>query len=445
MPAVVAIVGRPNVGKSTLFNRLVGRRTALVDAQPGVTRDRREGMARLGPLSFTVVDTAGLEDADADSLRGRMRGQAETAVAASDLVLMVVDGRAGVTPLDRYFADLVRRSGVPVLVVVNKAEGDAASAGTLEAFALGLGDPVAISAQHGEGMSDLHDAVAGALAGLNLAADGESDDSSLRLAIIGRPNTGKSTLLNRLVGEARVLTGPEPGVTRDSIAVDWTYRGRPIQLIDTAGLRRRARVTERLEKLSVGDTLATIRRTHVAALTIDATVGIDRQDLVIANRVIDEGRALVIVANKWDLVADEAGLRRVLGRRIEAGLPQVRALPVVSCSGLTGAGVARLMAAVLESHEVWNRRLATAALNQWLEAAIAHHPPPLAAGRQIKIRYITQVASRPPRFALFANRPDAVPESYRRYLVNELRADFDLPGTPIRLLLRAGKNPYVPA
>ena len=451
MAATVVIVGRPNVGKSTLFNRLTRRRQALVDDTPGVTRDWREGEARLGALSFTVIDTAGLDEATGGGLEARIRAQTEIAIGRADLVLMMIDGRAGVTPLDRHFADLVRRSGAPVVIVVNKAEGHAADAGLSEAYALGLGEPVAISAEHADGMSDLHDSISLALGDGTESADGERQAPALRLAIIGRPNTGKSTLLNRLVGDQRVLTGPEPGVTRDAIAVDWSHGGRPVQLVDTAGMRRRARITDRVEKLSVADALRAVRFAHVAVLVVDASVPLpagsggplDKQDLTVANLVIDEGRALVVAANKWDLVADTAHAKRAMRDQIEAALPQVRGLSFTALSALRGDGIDALMRAVFAADEIWNKRLPTASLNRWLEDAVARHPPPLAQGRHVKLRYMAQVSARPPRFALFVNRPRALSDSYQRYLVNGLRETFDLPGVPIRLLLRAGRNPYV--
>jgi GTP-binding protein len=453
MAATVVIVGRPNVGKSTLFNRLTRRRQALVDNTPGVTRDWREGEAHLGALSFTVIDTAGLDDATGDGLEARIRAQTEIAIGRADLVLMMIDGRAGVTPLDRHFSDLVRRAGAPVVIVVNKAEGHAADGGLSEAHALGLGEPVAISAEHAEGMSDLHDSISLALGAGAESADGERQGPALRLTIVGRPNTGKSTLLNRLVGDQRVLTGPEPGVTRDAIAVDWSHDGRPVRLVDTAGMRRRARITDKVEKLSVADALRAVRFAHVAVLVVDASAPVpagtdgplDKQDLNVANLVIDEGRALVVAANKWDLVADPAHARRALSDQIEAALPQVRGLSFVTLSALRGDGVDAMMRAVFAADEIWNKRLATAALNRWLEDTVARHPPPLAQGRHVKLRYMAQVSARPPRFALFVNRPRALSDSYQRYLVNGLRETFDLPGVPIRLLLRAGHNPYVKA
>jgi GTPase len=446
MTPAVAIVGRPNVGKSTLFNRLVGKRLALVDDRPGVTRDRREGEARLGPLRFRIIDTAGLEEADAGSLLGRMRAQTEAAIEEADIVLFVIDARAGILPADRPFAEMARRSGKPVIVVANKAEGGAGTAGAYDAFALGLGDPVPLSAEHGEGLSDLFDALQ-----QHLPSDDDENESEdeervegkpLKVAIIGRPNAGKSTLINRLIGEERLLTGPEAGITRDAIAIDWAWRGRPIQLYDTAGLRKRARVQDKLEKLSVADALRAVQFAEVVVVLLDATIPFEKQDLTIVDLIEREGRALVIGLNKWDLVADRPGLLKTLREEAARLLPQVRGAPVVPISGLAGEGLDRLLEAVFGAAEVWNRRVATAPINEWLGDALASHPPPAVSGRRIKIRYMTQVKARPPHFALFGNQLDALPKSYTRYLVNGLREAFDLPGVPIRLSLRTGKNPY---
>jgi GTP-binding protein len=452
MSFTVAIVGRPNVGKSTLFNRLVGKRLALVDDTPGVTRDRREGAGRIGDLDFTVVDTAGLEEAAPEALESRMRQQTEQAVKAADLVLLLVDGRAGVTPLDRHFADWLRRSGRPIRLVVNKCEGRAGAAGLAEAWRLGLGEPLAISAEHGEGMGDLYDALAPHAAPgesgpdepemKDEAVDDEAEPRILQLAIVGRPNVGKSTLINRLLGEERLLTGPEAGITRDAIAVDWAWRGRPIRLVDTAGLRRRARVVERLERLSTDDTQRAIRYAHVVVLVLDGDDMAEKQDLTIARQVLEEGRALVIAANKWDRIADKPAALKKLRDRLEFSLPQSRGLAVVTISALAGRNLDKLLDAVLAAYDLWNRRVPTAALNRWLGDALATHPPPLVDGRRLKLRYVTQVKARPPTFALFASRPEKLPESYARYLVNALRERFDLPGVPIRLNLRKGANPY---
>jgi len=440
MAFTVAIVGRPNVGKSTLFNRLAGRRSALVADQPGVTRDRREGEGAIGPLRFTVIDTAGLAEAPPASLAGRMQAQTERAVAEADVTLLVIDARAGVTPDDHHFARALRRSDRPVMVIANKCEGWAGDAGLYAAYELGLGEPVAISAEHGEGLGALYDALAPFADDAGDAADDAS--RPLRLAIVGRPNAGKSTLVNRLLGAERTITGPEPGITRDSIDIDWTFRGQPVRLVDTAGLRRRARVGAKLERLSADDSLSAIRRSEVTLLILDAALGLDKQDLTIARYVIDEGRALVIAANKWDLVEDVRAARAEIDARLAEALAQARGVTVVPLSARSGRGVERLMPAVLRTYERWNARVGTGPLNRWLEAAVAAHPPPLVKGRRLKLRYATQIKARPPTFAFWANLPRDLPEGYRRYLVNGLRESFGLDGVPIRVLLRKGDNPY---
>jgi GTP-binding protein len=447
MTATVAIVGRPNVGKSTLFNRLVGKRLALVDDRPGVTRDRREGDARLAGLEFRIIDTAGLEEAEEASLLGRMRAQTEAAIAEADVVLFVIDARAGLLPADRPFGDLARRSGKPIVLVANKAEGGAGMAGAYEAFALGLGEPIAISAEHGEGMGDLADALAPYVDTEVLDEDDEDadaprEDRPIQVAVVGRPNAGKSTLINQLLGEERLLTGPEAGITRDAIAVDWSWRGRAFKLFDTAGLRKRARVEDKLEKLSVADALRAVQFAEIVVVLLDATIPFEKQDLSIVDLVEKEGRALVMGLNKWDLVADQPGLLKELREKATRLLPQVRGAPVVPLSGLAGEGLDRLMQGVVAAYEVWNRRIATARLNTWLADALAANPPPAVSGRRVKIRYATQIKARPPHFALFGNQLEALPKSYTRYLVNGLRETFDLPGVPIRLSLRTGKNPY---
>ncbi len=440
----VAIIGRPNVGKSTLFNRLVGRKLALVDDLPGVTRDRREGEARLADLRFVAIDTAGLDDAAADTLEGRMFAQTRAAIDDADVSLFVVDARAGVTPIDAHFAQLLRESGKPVILVANKSEGRAAESGYLDAFSLGIGEPVPISAEHGEGMVDLRNALADLFADLGEeeADDEEPGDRPLQLAVVGRPNAGKSTLINRLIGQDRLLTGPEAGITRDSIAVDWLWRDQHFRVFDTAGLRRKARVDGKLEKLAVGDALRAIRFAEVVVLTLDATVPFEKQDLQIADLVEREGRAIVIALDKWDLVEERQAKMKELREAADRLLPQIRGVRLVPVSGLTGEGIDRLAQAIIAAHEVWNRRLPTAQLNRWFTGIVEHHPPPAVSGRRIKIRYLTQAKSRPPSFVAFCSRPEALPEAWKRYLVNALRDDFKLPGTPIRLLLRKGENPY---
>ncbi len=458
----IALVGRPNVGKSTLFNRLIGRRHALVDDTPGVTRDRREGAGRLADLHFQVVDTAGLEEADPESLAGRMRAQTERAIADADLVLMMVDARSGIIPLDEHFARLLRRRGDKVVLLANKSEGAAARAGLFEAFSLGLGEPVAISAEHNEGMADLYEAIRGRMPEEPAEEKNENavlEDGSppeegvdiwqdrdrprvVRMAVVGRPNVGKSTLVNAILGEDRLLTGPEAGITRDAIEVEWRYRDRPLKLVDTAGLRRRARVMEKLEKLSVEDTRRAIQFAHVVVLVLDAQMMLEKQDLTIARMVIEEGRALVIAANKWDAVTDREQALRDLRDRFEISLPQVKGAPYITVSALRGRNLDKLFDAVFAVYDVWNTRISTARLNRWLSHKTEAHPPPLARGRRIRLRYMTQIKARPPTFAAFVSLPEELPEAYTRYLVNGLREDFDLPGTPIRFITRKGKNPY---
>ncbi len=477
MKPVVAIIGRPNVGKSTLFNRLTGRRSALVDPTPGVTRDRREGNAFLGRLRFTVVDTAGLEDAPASAVETEMQEQSRRALAEADVALLLFDARSGITPLDRHFADLMRKSKTPVVLVGNKCEARAADPGLLEAYELGMGQPIPIASEHGIGMSDLEDAVDEALRRIGWSdpeawvdgprderrrqrrgrdvdeaeePEGDEDDEEedkcgpLRLAIVGRPNVGKSTLVNRLLGDERVITGPEPGITRDAISVSWEWEGLQIKLIDTAGMRRKARVEDKVEKLSVGDTLEAIRFAHVVVVVVDANEMPERQDLVIARHVIDEGRAIVIAVNKWDAVEDREDALHKLRDRMEISLPQIRGVPVVTMSALSGRGVERLMPAVAKVYEVWNRRVPTGPLNRWLQDTVDRHPPPIFKGRRIRVRYITQSKARPPTFAVFASQPLGIPEAYLRYLVNGIREAFYFPGVPIRINMRRQRNPFAP-
>ncbi len=446
MTFTVAIIGRPNVGKSTLFNRLVGQRLALVDDEPGVTRDRREGEARLFDLSFRVIDTAGLEDAEAASLESRMRAQTDQAVEDADLVLFLIDARSGITPLDEHFARWLRRSAAPVAVLANKCESRLGEDQAAEAHAFGLGAPLPISAEHGLGLSDLHDLIYRQMEAVGAASDGkateEAESGVLQLAIVGRPNVGKSTLVNSLVGSERVLTGPEAGITRDAIALEWSFQDQPIRLIDTAGLRKRPRVTAKLEKLSVADALRAVRFAQVVVLLVDADTPLERQDLTIARHVVDEGRALVIGINKWDACKDRPGVLAAVRDRLSRSLPQTRGIPVVTLSAIQGQNLDKLMAAVLSAYTVWNRRVPTADLNRWLEDVTSVHPPPAAAGRRIRMKYMTQAKTRPPTFAIFCSRPDDLPASYLRYLENAMRDAFDLPGTPIRLNLRRGDNPY---
>ena len=443
----VAIIGRPNVGKSTLFNRLVGRKLALVDDTPGVTRDRRLGDARLGDLEFEVIDTAGLEDAAADTLQSRMQSQTEAAIAEADVVLFVMDARSGVMPDDRHFAQAARRSGKPVILLANKAEGKVGTAGAYEAFSLGLGDPLAISAEHGEGLVDLYQAL---LAFETLppteeqveGEDGPDSAAPLRIAVVGRPNAGKSTLINRLLGEDRLLVGPEPGITRDAIGLDIDWRGRKFKIFDTAGLRKRGRIEEKLEKLAVSDGIRAVKFAEVAIVLLDATIPFEKQDLSIVDLVEKEGRALVVGLNKWDLVRGEKGRLAEMQEKMDRLLPQVKGAPLVPVSGLGGQGLDQLLAAVVAAHQTWNRRVSTSQLNKFLDGVLSSHPPPAVSGRRIKIRYITQPKARPPYFALFGNQLDALPESWRRYLVNSMRTSFDLPGVPIRLSMRTSENPY---
>ena len=454
MSFTIAIIGRPNVGKSTLFNRLVGQKLALVDDEPGVTRDRREGEGRLDDLEFTIIDTAGLDEGAKGSLTARMQEQTETAIGLADALMFVIDARIGLTPNDRAFADFARRANKPVVLVANKAEGKHGEVGAMESYALGLGDPVQISAEHGEGMSDLYDALR-VLMPEPVEQGEEFDDDDIiepseeelatrpiRVAIVGRPNAGKSTLINHLLGEERLLTSAEAGTTRDSISVEINWQGRDFRVFDTAGLRRRSRIEEKLEKLSVADALRAIRFAEVVVMMMDAQNRFEEQDLRIADLIEREGRAIVLAVNKWDLMEKKGSLISALRTDADHWLPQVRGAPIVAVSGLMGEGIDRLMTAIQDAYAVWNRRVPTAALNRWFEQAVDANPPPAVSGRRLKLNYITQAKARPPSFVLFCSRADAVPQSYLRYLTNSLREVFELPGTPIRITLREKANPF---
>ena len=478
MKPTVAIIGRPNVGKSTLFNRLVGKRVALVDDRPGVTRDRREGDADLLGLQFRIVDTAGFEDEDVASLPGRMRAQTQAAVDSADVALFVIDARAGIVPLDEEIARWLRQSTTPVVLMANKAEGNAGNAGVYESFALGFGEPVPFSAEHGEGLADLFEAlwplidaaaakipvpeprVAAPLASVDengeplaegddadlIDADYDDDDAPLKLAIVGRPNAGKSTLVNKLLDEERMITGPEAGITRDSISIDWQWqdgeRTRDVRLIDTAGLRRRAKVDDKLEKLSAMDTKNAIDFAEVVVVLLDATRGLEAQDLRIADQIYDEGRAMIFALNKWDTVENGAPLYQGIRGALEDGFAQVRGVPLLTLSATTGRGLDTLMKVAFETRAAWSRRVSTGRLNRWFERALEANPPPAPGGRRIKLRYATQIKSRPPTFVIFGTRVDELPESYRRYLVNGLRRELNFGAVPIRLSFRAPKNPF---
>jgi GTPase len=441
----VAIVGRPNVGKSTLFNRLVGKRLALVDDRPGVTRDRREGEAKLLGLDFRVIDTAGFEDEDPHSLPGRMRTQTEAAVRDADAALFLVDAREGLTPLDEEIGRWLRAESTPVIVVANKAEGRAAESGIFEAFRLGLGDPIALSAEHGEGVADLFEALRPHVdreASEEDEDDEEDPGAPLKLAIVGRPNAGKSTLVNRMLGEERMITGPEAGITRDSISLDWTWEGRPVRLVDTAGLRKRAKVDDKLERLSAADTRRAIDYAEVVVLLLDATRGLEAQDLKIASQVIEEGRALIIALNKWDVAESASSLFNGVKAALAEGLAQLRDVPLLTVSAKTGKGTDTVLKVAFELRDAWSRRVPTGELNRWFEAAVDANPPPAPKGQRIKLRYITQVKSRPPSFVVFGNRTDELPESYRRYLLNAMRRDLNLGPVPVRLEFRSRANPF---
>ncbi len=442
MLPVVVIAGRPNVGKSTLFNRLAGRRSAIVSDTPGVTRDRKDAEAMLRGRTVRLVDTAGLEESDPEAIYGRMRASSETAVQQADLIVFVIDARAGITPADAHFANWLRRQNRPVLLVANKAEGRSGIANALEAYSLGLGDPLAISAEHNEGIADLMLQIAERLPPETGSADSAEDARPLKLAIVGRPNAGKSTLLNRLVGEERMITGPEPGLTRDAVSVILHDADGDIELVDTAGLRKRARIEAALEKMSVSASIEALKMAEVVALTIDAALGLHEQDLQIAHLVEREGRACVLVLNKWDAVEDRNKTRKAISDRLETSMAQMRGIPVITLSAATGAGMEKFLPAIRGAAKVWNTRVQTSALNRWFETALERHQPPLVEGRRLKLRYITQAKARPPTFLVFGTRAEQMPQDYHRYLVNSLRQEFDLPGTPIRLQGRGTTNPY---
>ena len=440
MSLKLAIVGRPNVGKSTLFNRLAGKKLAIVDDQPGVTRDRRFAKGSLGDLELTLIDTAGFEDVTDESLEARMRAQTELAIDEADVVLFLIDAREGITPGDEIFAQLLRLTEKPVILGANKAEGKQGDSGIAEAWSLGFGEPLALSGEHGDGMADLYQAL---VAREELAGeDDEEGDKPIQIAIVGRPNAGKSTLVNRLIGEDRMLTGPEAGITRDSISIEWEHEGRRIRLVDTAGLRRKAKVQEKLEKLSTSDSIRAITFAEVVLLVMDATHPFEIQDLQIADLVEREGRCLVFVLAKWDLVEDPAGQLKAFREHAERMLPQVRGAPVVALSAETGFGIGKLMPAILKTYTDWSTKVKTRDLNDWLAMAIQRHPPPSVGGKRIKPKYMAQTKARPPTFVLFSSRAEQMPEQYRRYLVNSLRESFDLPGVPIRVTLKSNKNPY---
>lgn len=443
MKPIVAIIGRPNVGKSTLFNRLTGTRHALVADTPGVTRDRRAGDAEIADLEFTLLDTAGLEEADEASLEGRMTAQTMQAVEEAQIIIMMVDGRAGIIPADDHFAELVRGSGKPIILAVNKSEGRRGGEAALDAYSLGLGDPIAVSAEHNEGMGDLYDALVEAMDGMDM---GEGDEhSDIQIAIVGRPNVGKSTFINRLLKEERVLTGPEAGITRDSISIPITYKDNNIKLVDTAGIRKKSRVVrDKLEIMAVNDSRRSIQFAHVVVLMLDATQPLEKQDNQIASMIGEEGRACVLALNKWDLVPESEKTALLDEVRFQIGkvMPHFKGLPIVTLSAERGKKIDQVMDACLQIYEVWNRRISTSALNKWLDETLQHHTPPLMGGRRLKIKYMTQAKTRPPTFALFVNHKGGIPTSYERYLVNGLRYMFDIPGVPIRILIRHGKNPY---
>lgn len=441
----VAIVGRPNVGKSTLFNRLCGKRMAIVHDMPGVTRDRKEAFGQLGDIPLKLIDTAGLEDKSKDPLMEGMKAQVLKALRDADVILLIIDGREGVTPLDESYAKLLRKVEKPVLLLANKCEGKAGAQGIAEAWGLGFGEPLAISSEHGQGLDSLYE---GLLPFYTGPTSEEPDDEQvlagpLQLAIVGRPNVGKSTLLNQLIGHERVLTGPEAGVTRDSISTEWAYKNQPIRLIDTAGIRKRAKVTEKLEWLATSESLSAVQYAQVVILVLDATQPLEKQDLHIASQVIDEGRCLILALNKWDLITNKEELLKDLKERLTMTLPQVKGIPMVPISALKGKNKEKLLDQVLTIYAIWNQRISTGRLNRWLEGVVAHHPPPLVAGRRIKIKYLTQIKTRPPTFVLFSSKATDLPDAYVKYLVNGMRQSFGLEGVPIRFSVKSSKNPYV--
>jgi GTP-binding protein len=457
MSLTVAILGRPNVGKSTLFNRLAGKRLAIVDDTPGVTRDRRMSSGRIGDLDIEIIDTAGFEDAHDDSLEARMREQTDRAVEEADVALFLIDARAGITPLDNFFAQWIRTQNIPVILLANKCEGKVAEPGLYESYGLGLGDPVPFSAEHGEGLADLYQAVlpyaeqeAAVNANLpakytspDLASDNDAFVGTIQMAIVGRPNVGKSTLINKIIGEDRLLTGPEAGITRDSIAVKWEQSGRSIKLIDTAGLRRKSKIQDKVESLSATDSFRAIQYAQIVVLVLDGNLMLEKQDLTIARQVIEEGRVLMIAVNKWDAVKDRKQALQNLSDRLQTSLPQVRGIPIIVLSALTGKNTDKLIPAAFDIFEIWNKRVPTGKLNQWLMMMTERHPPPMSSGRRIRVRYMTQAKTRPPTFVVFSSKGTDLPEAYRRFLVNGIREDFDFPGVPIRILVRKGNNPYV--